>query len=194
MRPGEDPRRRVIGSDIGEEAEKEQSAATGAVVHLPVAAFLTLEARVDVPASIAWVHVAREPHDERSEIRAFHPSLWVEQLVDRREQPGCVGGPSSSVAFHETTHHGPSPACRVGVVNTELVDREVLALQREVPRERGTQANVALFRKLPDLVGAQHGAMLTRHRSSCHSFRPWRVVAASAADDQLRGIIGPGRC
>lgn len=83
---GQDPGRGVGRSDIGEQAEHEQSALLGSVVHEPAGVAMGLEAGVDVPARVAGIGLTREPDHEGSEVGPPLPPVGVEQLADRLDQ------------------------------------------------------------------------------------------------------------
>ena len=86
-----EPRRMRAGASSAPTSDSRHSRSdprvTRSVVDEP-SAVGGLEARIDVPARVAGVDLAREPDDEQAQVRARRPIVGIEELPDRVEQSG----------------------------------------------------------------------------------------------------------
>src|SRR5205823_10732012 len=91
VRADPDPRRRIVGTDIREQEQHQQRAATRGHVHtpgrevVPLAriAILSWEADVDMPAGVTWVVRMRKPNHEDPELLAWTPASLADELIER---------------------------------------------------------------------------------------------------------------
>ena len=125
-----------------------------------------LEARIDVPTGVAGVGVAREPHDDESEVRARRPIVGIEELTDRVEQTRSVGRFSERFGVDEPAHHRLVPTRRVGQVDAEFRGGDLAATGGERSGKRRAEMYVSRFGELIELSCVQHERNLDAKRSA----------------------------
>jgi hypothetical protein len=160
MGSGEQTARRVLGPDIGEEAQEEQRPFPGSVVDEPTSVALGLEAGVNMPPGVSRVSLAREPNDERSQIRSGLPKVGINQLGHGFDQSRAVGGLAETFPDRYSPYDRLRPGVSVIQVDSKLLRRRTAAFFSHVGRERRADDDVAVCLELLSLCRRQHAVIL----------------------------------
>src|SRR5690606_11125657 len=120
----------------------------------------TGEARVDVPAGVAGILLAREADDGEAEAAARLPASGADQRVERRVQRrGVRSAPERLVDAIREPHDGPRPGRGLRTRAAEALEvapEQRAALLRQRARDRVVEPHEAVRDEALDLFGIEH--------------------------------------